>query len=168
LDEIPGVAASRVDWSGRRFLLALDERASQSQVGADAARALGADARLLSGAEVREVLESYRKGEKWMRAGETLELSRFEAGVLAKRYGNEAAAEIGLAEEQTRKLVALFEGELHRAFIRAHAGRGLEDVPAEFEAAAKRILESSAEFLNAEERASLEGFLARFGSPRGR
>lgn len=168
LDEIPGVAESRVDWTGTRFLLTLEGKAAIDQVGEEAAGTLGEGARLLDGNEVREVLESYRKGEKWMRAGETLQLSRFEAGVLAKRYGNEAAAEIGLDEEGTRKLVALFEQELSRAFDRTHAGQGIEAVPAEFEAAAERILESSGGFLASEQHAALAEYLKRFENTRTR
>jgi len=168
LDEIPGVAESRVDWTGMRFLLTLEGSASMDQVGAEAASTLGEGARLLDGDEVRGVLDSYRKGETWMRAGETLKLSRFEAGVLAKRYGNEAAAKIGLGEEATRKLVALFEQELNRAFDRTHAGQGIEAVPAEFEAAAKRILESSAGFLSSEQQATLADYLKRFENTRTR
>src|SRR5262245_64835447 len=97
-----------------------------------------------------------------MKAGETLQLSRFEAGVLAKRYGNEAAAEIGLDAEETRKVIALFEQELNRAFDRTHAGEGVEAVPAEFEAAARRILDSSTAFLAPQEHEALAGYLKRF------
>lgn len=168
LDEIEGVAESRVDWTGKRFLLTLESGTGKDQVEEQAVDTLGEGARPLDGNEVREVLDSYRKGETWMRGGETLQLSRFEAGVLAKRYGNEAAAEIVLDEEGTRKLVALFEQELTRAFDRTHAGQGIEAVPAEFEAAAKRVLESSAGFLAPEQRAALAEYLKRFENGRTR
>jgi len=168
LDEIEGVAESRVDWTGKRFLLTLEGGAGKGHAEKQAVGTLGEGARLLDGDEVREVLDSYSKGETWMRAGETLQLSRFEAGVLAKRYGTEAAAEIALDEEGARKLVALFEQELIRAFDRTHAGQGIEAVPAEFEAAAKRILESSAGFLAEEQRAVLAEYLKRFENTRTR
>lgn len=168
LDEIEGVAESRVDWTGRRFLLALDRGADKVHVRERAVDTLGEGARPLDDDDVRDVLDSYRKGETWMRAGETLQLSRFEAGVLAKRYGNEAAAEIGLDEEGTRKLVALFEQELNRAFDRTHAGQGIESVPEEFEAAAKRILDSSGGFLAPEQQTSLAEYLKRFENTRAR
>jgi len=164
LDEIPGVAESRVDWTGKRFLLTLEGEASHDVVGERASVTLGDGARLLDDEEVHDVLNSYRKGETWMRAGETLQLSRFEAGVLAKRYGDEAAAEIGLDEERTKKLVVLFEQELTRAFEHTHAGEGIEDLPAEFESAAKRILDLSAGFLNSEQQAGLASYLRRFES----
>jgi hypothetical protein len=168
LDEIPGVADSRVDWTGKRFLLTLEEGAGKDQVGEEAAGALGEGARLLDEDEVREVLASYRKGETWMRAGETLQLSRFEAGVLARRYGNEAGAELQLDEGATQKLVALFEQEFSRAFERTHAGKGIEAVPAEFEAAANRILESSSGFLSSEQHTELAEYLKRFVDARTR
>jgi hypothetical protein len=168
LDEIHGVAESRVDWTGTRFLLTLEGDATKSRIGELAASTLGEGARLLDNDEVRDVLDSYRKGETWMRAGETLRLSRFEAGVLAKRYGNEAAAEMALGEEEKRKLVSLFEQELDRAFESAHAGEGIKAVPAEFEAAAKRILDSSAGFLNSEQQASLADYLKRYVNARTR
>ena len=161
LDEIPGVAESRVDWTGKRFLLALEGGANEEDVEEQASVTLGEGARLLDGDEVREVLSSYRKGETWMRAGETLQLSRFEAGVLAKRFGEEAASELGLEDEQTKKLVALFEKELNRAFERMHAGQGLEDLPVQFESAAKRILDEGARFLSSEQQDGLSGYLAR-------
>jgi hypothetical protein len=168
LDEIDGVAESRVDWTGTRFLLMLNARADESAVVARAEETLGDDAQLLDDAATRDILDSYHKGEAWMRSGETLRLSRFEAGVLAKRYGNEAAHEIGLDEAHATKLVDVIEAELTRAFERAHAERGLESVPDEFDAASERILERSREFLDAEQQARLAEYVDRFKNRRGR
>ncbi len=162
MDEIAGVAQSRVDWTGMRFLLALEKGASEEHVGGQATITLGEGVRLLDGDQVREVLNSYRKGETWMRAGETLQLSRFEAGVLAQRYGGEAAAEIGLDVMGTRKLVALFEQEFIRAFERTHAGQGIDDVPQEFGSASKRILDASASSMTPDQHAALAQYLERF------
>jgi hypothetical protein len=64
--------------------------------------------------------------------------------------------------------VTLFEQELNRAFDRTHAGQGIAAVPAEFEAAAKRILESSAGFLSSEQQAALADYLKRFVEARTR
>lgn len=168
LDEIEGVAETRVDWTGTRFLLALAGGTGKDQVEEQAVRTLGEGARRLDDDEAREVLDSYRKGETWMRAGETLQLSRFEAGVLAKRYANEAAAEIGLDKGGAEKLVALFEQEFIRAFERTHAGQGIEAVPAEFEAASKRILEASASSMTPAQHAALAEYLKRFVDKRTR
>jgi len=162
LDGIDGVAESRVDWTGKRFLLTLEDGARTDRVAGQAADALGEGARVLDRDALRAVLESRGRGEAWMRADETLRLSRFEAGVLARRFGGEAAREIGLDEPSTRRLVALFEAELERAFEQAHAGRGLEEVPGAFEAAAGRVLEASREFLDAGQRGSLAAYLERF------
>ena len=169
LDEIPGVAESRVDWTGRRFLLRLEPGAKESAVAEEADHALGEGATTLDEEETRAALEKYRSGEAWMRAGETVRLSRYEAGVLAQRYGDEAAQEIGLGVEATRKLVELFERELNLAFERTHAQKSGDSVQisAEVEEAGERILESSKGFLDAEQRAILEGYMKRFAGPRG-
>ena len=170
LDEIPGVSESRVDWTGRRFLLHLEPGAKEERVAEAAEDALGEGAHTLDEEGTRAALEALRKGEAWMRAGETLRLSRHEAGVLAKRYGEEAAQEIDLDEAATRKLVELFERELNVAFERTHARRdgGGARIEAEVAEAGNRILDSSQSFLDAEQRAVLEGYLGRFTGPRGR
>jgi hypothetical protein len=168
LDEIDGVAESRVDWTGTRFLLTLDAHAPRQHVGEKAAATLGDGARVLEAQEARDALAAYRAGETWMRAGETLRLSKFEAGVLAERHGGEAAQELGLDAGDTQRLIALFQGELERAFERTHARGGIAAVPEEFEAAAERLLEASAEFLDADQRTSLTGYLERFWEARTR
>ncbi len=168
LDEIEGVAESRVDWTGKRFLLGLESGAGKDRVEARAVETLGEGARALDDGQVREVVDSFRKGEAWMRAGETLQLSRFEAGVLAKRYGKEAAAEIALDEAGAGKLVALFEQEFIRAFERTHAGQGIDSVPQEFESAAKRILEASASSMTPGQHAALAKYLKRFEESQAR
>lgn len=168
LDGIPGVAQSRVDWSGRRFLLTLEGTASRGLVETEASSALGEGARLLDDVETREVLVSYRKGEAWMRAGETLQLSRFEAGILAKRYADEVAGELGLDEPRAGKLAVVFQKELERAFERTHAGQGIEILPVEFEAAARRIQDACAGFLDGEQLAGLADYLKRFAGDGAR
>lgn len=132
--------------------------------------ALGEGAFVLDESEERAALDAYRKGEAWMPAGETLRLSRHEAGVLAKRYGEEAAQKLELGEAPTRKLVLLFERELNVAFDRTHAVQRGEKPPiaAEIQQAGKRILESSEEFLDVDQRTALELYLKRFASPGGR
>src|SRR5262245_63711657 len=107
LDSIPGVAASRVDWTGKHFLLTLPDSANQGDVQSQAAEMLKG-AHVLDGEAAKEVIDSYRGGEKWLRAGETVQLSRFEAGVLAKRHGAQAGQRARLDEEQTRRLTGLF------------------------------------------------------------
>ena len=166
LDDLEGVAESRVDWTGVRFLLSLDTDAPPLRVAEAAAEILGEGARILDESETRAAVDAYRKGETWMRAGETLRLSEFEAGVLARRYGGEAAQELGLEADDRQRLIELFEGEFKRAFERTHSGRGIEGVPDEIEAAAERILDASAGFLSPEQRAALADYLRRFREPR--
>lgn len=168
LDEIDGVAESRVDWTGTRVLVTLSANADKPRVETAVESALGADARVLDERATREVLDSYRKGEAWMRSGETLQLSRFEAGVLAKRHGAAAAAEIGLDEAKTQKLVALIEAELDRAFERAHAEGGIDALGGEIDAAGERVLDASGAFLDAEQREALSAYFERIHRARGR
>jgi hypothetical protein len=169
LDEIPGVSESRVDWTGRRFLLQLEPSAREERVAEAAEDTLGEGAYTLDESGTRAALEAMRKGEAWMRAGETLRLSRHEAGVLAQRHGEEAALEIDLDQVATRKLVELFERELNVAFERTHAGRdgGGARIEAEVASAAQRVIEASRAFLDARQRAALEEYLGRFIAPRG-
>lgn len=167
LDEIPGVEASRVDWTGRRFLLTLQPGSDPDVVAERAAGALGADTLILDDAETLACVDAYRDGEAWMRSGQTLQLSRHEAKVLAERFGGEAAEELGLSPDETRKLVDLFEAELTRTFERRHAGKGGVPSPEELEGAVDRILDSSRRLLNAEQQAGLETYLEQFGAPRG-
>jgi hypothetical protein len=103
-----------------------------------------------------------------MRSGETLQLSRFEAGVLAKRHGAAAAAEIGLDEAKTQKLVSLIEAELDRAFERAHAEGGIDALGGEIDAAGERVLDASGAFLDAEQREALSAYFERIHRARGR
>jgi hypothetical protein len=167
LDEIPGVRASRVDWTGRRFLIELDPGASGSTIAAEAERTLGDGAELLGDGDTRSAVADFERGEAWMRSGETLQLSHREARVLAERYGDEAARSIGMNESSTRKLVALFESELDRAFERTHAARGGVSVQDEITGAAARILSAARGFLSADQHRALEQYLQRFASSRG-
>ena len=167
LDSIPGVAESRVDWTGRRFLLTLDTGAAPTEVARSARETLGEGAFVLDADDTRAALATYRTGEAWMRAGETLRLSRYEAGALAKRYGNEAAEMMHLGGDATRRLVELFERELNVAFDHTHASQGSASIAAEVEAAADRIRSGSRQFLDAQQQATLDTYLARFAGPRG-
>ena len=168
LDEIHGVAESRVDWTGTRFLVTLSADADEPRVENEIESALGEGARLLDDDATRAVLDSYRHGETWMRAGETLKLSRFEAGVLAKRRGEAAAREIGLDDAKTQKLVELIEAELGRAFERAHAEGGIDALAGEIDAAGERIREASRAFLDDEQREALSAYFERIHRARGR
>ncbi len=177
LDGIAGVAESRVDWTGRRFLVALETGAPEDEVATAVAEALGG-ATVLDEDDERAAVEAFRRGEAWMGAGETLRLSRHEAHVLAERHGGEAAQELGLAAPTRQELIALVERELLRAFEDVHRSNVPPEIPASpsdcasdtLEAllleAAARIIEGSRSFLDAEQHEELEGYLERFGRPR--
>ena len=168
LDEIPGVKESRVDWTGRRFLLTLETSSSPSRVADEAASALGEGAEVLGENDTEAAVADLRRGESWMRAGETLQLSRHEAHVLARRHGEEAARAIGLSDDATRKLVALLESELDRAFERTHAAGSGARVQDEISAAVARTVDAARGFLSADEQLALEQQVREFNASRGR
>jgi hypothetical protein len=167
LDEIPGVAESRVDRSGRRFLLTLGAGADESAVARAAQAALGEASVLRNDAE-SAVLASRRRGDLWVTADETIRLSREEASILAKRFGEEAALELGLSPEKTRRLVEVVEREVAAAFERVH-GRGdaLAALDAEHDVISERVLEACRAFLTDAELQDLGAFSAsRVEEPR--
>ncbi len=162
LDEVPGVAESRVDWTGQLFLLSLERATHADAVAARANEILGGDARRLDDARSTEALSAYRRGEKWMRSGETLELSRVEAGVLARSAAAEAMSAANLDEAQRAQLERILEREIAAAFERIHAeGQGLpprlDDV---FGDVRTRTLEQSRDFLTAEQVRAIEEHFA--------
>ena len=165
LDEIPGVAESRVDRSGRRFLLTLEPGADESEVGRSALDALGGGAEILDEPSESELLASRRRGDLWVTSSETIRLSREEAGVLAARFGEEAALEIGLTPEKTRRLVETIEKEIAAAFERTH-GRpdALKRFREEQPVISARVLEASRSFLTDAEHAALSDFVAASAS----
>jgi protein tyrosine phosphatase (PTP) superfamily phosphohydrolase (DUF442 family) len=161
LDGIPGVAESRVDRSGRRFLLTLDPGADEAGIAREARSELGSDAEVLDPDAEAALLASRRRGELWVTADETIRLSREEASILAARFGEESAREIGLDAEKTRQLVAVLEREVAAAFERFH-GRSdaLKRFRDEQPAISARVLEASRSFLTDAELASLRAFVA--------
>ena len=164
LDQVDGVRESRVDWTGRRFLLTLAPGARAERVVESADEALDGDTRVLRDPAAREAIASYLRGEqRWMRAGETRELSRTEARILAVRHGEEAAREADFTPAQTAKFIEVLEGEIAAAFERIHAeGRGL---PGDFGATYRRVLadalDKSRAFLSAEQLERVRAYAER-------
>ena len=161
LDDVTGVRDSRIDHSGRYFLLELEPGADAARV-VEGSRAVLEDARRPDERVEDELVLGFRRGETWLRADETIALSREEARILAERDGNAAAREIGLDERKTRDLVRVTEEEIAAAFDRIHAaGRGLdESAQAEFARAGERVVERSRAFLTAEEAERLRAVVA--------
>lgn len=163
LDEVPGVAQSRVDWTGRRFLLELEAHARADEILRRARLVLGGDVHRLEPSEEIAAVARYRRGEQWMLSGETVALSQAEARVLAQRHGNEAARAIGLDAQKTARLIAVIEGEVRAAFEGIHAaGRGLPaDQDALFAAVAERTLAKARAFLTPEQLERLEASVSQ-------
>ena len=112
LDGVDGVAESRVNWTGRAFLVRLKEGADEERVAAAIAPKLGASAKRVDPAVH---VASLRAGEPWMRSGETLKMSQHEAKVLGGRAAAKAAEASGV---DAGKLTAIIEEELVAAFAR--------------------------------------------------
>ena len=160
LDRIPGVAESRVDRSGKRFLLTLDSGADEAEVARAAQDELG-DALVLDRRAESELLASRSRGDLWVTSSETIQLSREEARVLAARFGEQAAHEIDLSAEKTRKLVEVIEKEVSAAFEQFQ-GRtdALEAFHGEQGAISERVLAACASFLTDTELQGLRAFSA--------
>ena len=124
LDEVEGVTASRVDWSGRYVLLELEPEADASRAVRKATAVLGQPVRRLPARDEASQVEAFRKGEPWMRAGESSRMSRRESEVLSGRITEQVARDAGLDEAETGRLGALLREELAGAFERAHEAGG--------------------------------------------
>jgi hypothetical protein len=161
LDKNPGVEASRVDHSGRFILLTLESDADEARVGDEACAQLH-DAHRVATAKEVELVRSYQRGDPWLRAADTIELSREEARIMAHRRGVAAAQEIGLDGERAEKLTALIERELVAAFEEIHArGKGLDDASRlELRNVGAKVVEKSRDFLTAEEARRFESYVA--------
>jgi hypothetical protein len=121
LDRMPGVAESRVDWEGAHVLIRLSPGADARDVIARASAVLGEGALRLESAAEAEKLASWRRGDSWMRSGETIRLSRHEAGVLGARYAKGAAGPANLTGDQTTRLEKVLTDEIAGLFERMHA-----------------------------------------------
>jgi hypothetical protein len=159
LAEIPGVEESRVEHSGRRFLLTLGPGADEPSVARSALRVLGEGSAILDRDAESAMLDSRRRGDPWLDAGGVIALSREEAQILGARFAEEAANALALPVEKRRKLAAVVEREIAAAFERFH-GRSdaLQAFVAEREAIAARVLESSRAFLSEPEIEALRSF----------
>lgn len=153
LDKVEGVAESRVDWTGRYFLLKIAPGRNPEGVATLAISTLKG-ARRLTAAQEAEQVAAYRRGEPWMRAGETLKLSQYEARVLAERFGDEAARKSGLDADQSRRLKVLIEEELSAAFQRVQGDDAqlVARFRKEWPVVVRRIAERSRDFTAGEQR----------------
>jgi len=160
LDEIEGVRESRIDHGGRHFLFVLEPGVDPALV-EEKARALLPDAHRPDARAEGEFVAGFRRGDRWLASGETRELSREEAHILAERQAKESAELLGLDEARARKLAVVLDEETAAAFDRIHAaGGGLgPDARAEFRKGALRVVERSRAFLREEEVSKLRAHL---------
>jgi len=113
-------------------LIRLAPGAAPEDVVARATPILGKGARRLDAAAEAEQLASFRRGDPWMRSGETIRLSRHEAGVLGARLARDASGRAGLDESQAKRLAAVIKEEINAYFERMHAsGTNPEEVKKE-------------------------------------
>jgi hypothetical protein len=124
LDSLPGVAAARVDSSGRFFWIALAEGADADAVASLAVSALGGRARRLPPARAAVQLASRLRGDPWLGAGEVMTLSFLEARLLSVRLAGDAAARTGLTPERREDLAEAIRVQLFAAMERVHAEGG--------------------------------------------
>jgi len=120
LDEVSGVRESRVDWTGRLLLLAVERDANADEVADRATDALGGAAHRADPEVEARAIETFRAGEPWLRSGEALRLSEEEARVVGARLGARASAAAGLDAEATRRFSEIVQDELRLAFQALH------------------------------------------------
>jgi hypothetical protein len=124
LDALPGVAAARVDSSGRYFWLALVDGTDAGAVASLATGVLGGRARRLAMARAEAQLEAIVRGDPWLGAGEVMTLSFLESRLLAVRLAGDAAARTGLTPERREDLAEAIRVQLFAAMERVHADGG--------------------------------------------
>jgi hypothetical protein len=156
LDEVEGVAESRVSWDGRYFRIDLLPGADAERVAAAAGNALEGSERRLPASDLPG-----GAGAGWWNAAGTVELSRYEARVLAERLTAGIAQEQELPAETRQQLSTFLHAELKQAFEQAHAAGGgierlREQVPQR-----RADLASRLDFLTAAQRAEVLGYLDR-------
>jgi len=141
IDAIPGIAESRVDWEGKHVLIRLAPGASAEGVLARATPILGEGAARLGRAGEADRIASFRRGDPWMRAAETVRLSQHEAKVLGASLSKGAAEKAGLNDDQAGRVRSILTEEITALFERMHAdGTRPDEVKKEDLAALERRL----------------------------
>lgn len=134
LDSIPGVKESRVEASGRCFLLSLAPGADAGEVVAGAQAVLRGRGRKLDDAEAAAQLAARARGDPWFAAGEVHALSYVEARLLSARTADGAAAALALDAGAREAVAEAARAELFRAVERVHAEGGRESTAWFYEA----------------------------------
>lgn len=148
LDALDGVAQSAVSWNGRFLRVHLQPDADAERVAAAVATELEGDERLVPARDAAEV-------ESWFGSECCLDLSMYEAGVIASCLVAEVAAEVEIDEPASRQLEAVLREELERAFRQAHAEGGGVSQLWEQLPAGRASLEQRLDFLAPAQRAQV-------------
>lgn len=158
LDDVTGVEESRIDWTGRYFLLKLTADADRGRVEEAVLVALGDGAKRAEASTETERIAAFQRGEPWMRSGETLKLSGHEAQVLGERFTQAAAKEVGLDAAKTERLLEVVRDETRRLLESLHTegGNVSERFMKGWEPAVKRVHERSLQFLTKDEADRIE------------
>ncbi len=154
LDALEGVAESRVSWDGLTVRLELLPGADDERVAAMAAA-------VLDGEEQRIPASRAAGIENWFGAECCLDLSVFEAGVIATDLADGLSGEAQLDAADRDRIEAVLREELERAFRQAHAaGGGVDRLWEEFPAA-RGAFEERLTFLEPAQRTAIASFLDR-------
>ena len=124
LDSIPGVAAARVDSSGRFFWIALAEAADASAVTALAEGVLGPGTSALPAVEAETQLAGRRLGDPWLGSSEVMTLSFVESRLLSVRLAGELERRAGATPGQRELIAEAIRLSLFAAMERVHAEGG--------------------------------------------
>lgn len=164
LDGIDGVVESRVEATGRVFLLALAEGADEGAVLAAATEAFRGAPRRLDGDAAAAQLAARAAGDPWFSRAEVPALCYLESRLVASRGADAVAAAAGLSREEREKLDDVLRDVLFAitACVLAEGGRESSgwfnrEWPALSAAAADR----SAAFVAPERLARVRAALAR-------
>jgi hypothetical protein len=124
LDAIPGVAAARVESSGRFFWILLAEGADPSLVTRLAQGVLGGGSRPLPADDAVLQLARQTHGDPWLGAAEVMTLSFVESRLLSVRLAGELARRAGAAPQEQEEIAEAIRIELFAAMERVHAEGG--------------------------------------------
>lgn len=124
LSAVNGVAAARVEATGRFFWLELVAGADPGRVAPEAVEVLSGEARILPPDEAAAQLAGRQLGDPWLRAGEVQLLSLVEARVLSVRISGDAARRAGAEPAEREAVAEAVRAGLFRAMERVHAEGG--------------------------------------------
>ncbi len=167
LDGIAGVRESRVDASGRYFVLALGPEADDAAVIGDAQSVLRGAARRLDAPAAERQLVARARGDPWFAASEVHALSYVEARIVAARTTASITVGARLSRAAHEAFARLVRTVLFKAVERAHAEGGRDSTNWVFEEwpeIARAVIDGSRAFLDAETHARVADGLVRMHS----